>query len=169
MDKICQRNWTYWQDLPEELREYFQFRDDLSTFDGVFTYKDRVLIPPSLRQEVLVTLHAAHQGTSQMISRAEASVFWPGITIAIQKTHLSCPYCNRNALSNPHAPPMPPTSPVYPFQYICADFFHYKGHNYLVVVDRYSNWPIVERASEGSKSLSPPSSLPNSPHHLTCT
>ena len=25
--------------------------------------------------------------------------------------------------------------------------------NYLVIVDRYSNWPIVERAQDGSKGL----------------
>ena len=28
-------------------------------------------------------------------------------------------------------------------------FFHYKGVYYLAVVDRYSNWPIIERAQEG--------------------
>ena len=57
------------------------------------------------------------------------------------------------APSKPSAPPFPPTTPVYPFQCICADFFHYKGFNYLVMVDRYSNWPIIERAQDGSKGL----------------
>ncbi|KAL8583505.1 hypothetical protein ACOMHN_056315 [Nucella lapillus] len=141
------------QDLPAALREYFQFRDDLTTIDGVITYKDHVVIPPSLRQEVLSTLHAAHQGTTSMISRAEASVFWPGIATAIHTMRSSCSHCNRNAPSNPNAPPTPLANPVYPFQYICADFFHYKGYTYLVVIDRYSNWPVVERAEHGSKGL----------------
>ena len=43
--------------------------------------------------------------------------------------------------------------PQYPFQCICADFFQYAGHHYLVIVDRYSNWPIVERAHGGSTGL----------------
>ena len=43
--------------------------------------------------------------------------------------------------------------PEYPFQCICADFFHYEGFHYLVAVDHYSNWPIIERAHEGSKGL----------------
>ena len=43
--------------------------------------------------------------------------------------------------------------PQYPFQCTCADFFQYAGHNYLVIVDRYSNWPIVERAHRGSTGL----------------
>jgi len=34
-----------------------------------------------------------------------------------------------------------------------ADYFHYRGHNYLVLVDRYSNWPIVEEASNGAAGL----------------
>ena len=29
----------------------------------------------------------------------------------------------------------------------------YKGTNYLLVVDRYSNWPVVERASDGAEGL----------------
>ena len=56
-------------------------------------------------------------------------------------------------INQPNAPLTPPTQPVYPFQCVCADFFHYKGVNYLVIVDRYSNWPIVEKTSGGSQGL----------------
>jgi len=51
-------------ELPEQLREYFQFRDDLHTIDGVILYIDRIIIPPSLREEVLASLHSAHQGVT---------------------------------------------------------------------------------------------------------
>lgn len=132
-------------ELPEQLRDYHQFQDDLYTVDGVVIYKDRVVIPPSLRQDVLTSVHAAHQGVSSMNSRAEASVFWSGITPAISALRNECNHCNRMAPSQPSAPPTPLTSPQYPFQCVCADFFHYKGVNYLVIVDRYSNWPIIER------------------------
>ena len=57
------------------------------------------------------------------------------------------------APSQPSAPPTPLIPPAYPFQCMCADYFQYKGVHYLVVIDRYSNWPIVERASGGSKGL----------------
>ena len=140
-------------ELPSPLREYHQFRDNLHTVDGVVIYKDRVVIPPSLRKDVLTALHAAHQGVSSMTSRAEASVFWPGITPAIADLRNGCNHCNRMAPSQPSAPPTPPVLPVYPFQSICSDYFHYKGVNYLVTVDRYSNWPIVERTSGGAPGL----------------
>ena len=141
------------QEFPEQLRDYFQFREHLHTIDGIVIYKDRVVVPPSLRQDILSALHAAHQGVTSMISRAEASVFWPGITPAISSYRTGCNHCNRIAPSNPSDPPYQMISPDYPFQCVCADFFHYKGVNYLVIADRYSNWPIVERSSDGATGL----------------
>ena len=137
--------------LPSSIRDYFPLRDQLSTVDGVAIYKDSIIVPPSLRKDILTALHSAHQGVTSMISRAETSVFWPGITSDIISLGNKCNHCNRMAPSQPSAPPTVP--PLYPFQFVCAIFFHYKGGNYLVIVDRYSNWPIVERAAKGSQGL----------------
>lgn len=139
--------------LPTPLRPYYRFRDDLFTVDGVALYRDRVIIPPALRDDILRILHSAHQGVTSMLSRAESTVFWPGITPAIVQQRERCNDCNRMAPSQPSAPPSPLIHPTYPFQAVCADFFKHHGLNYLVVVDRYSNYPIAERASEGSKGL----------------
>ena len=133
-------------ELPPALQEYYQFREHLYTVDGVILYKNRIVIPPSLRQHVLTVLHSAHQGVTSMTARADSTVFWPGITRAIRALRETCNHCNRMAPSQPSALPSPTIPPAHPFQCICADFFHHKGVNYLVVVDRYSNWPIVERA-----------------------
>ena len=64
--------------------------------------------------------------------------------------NIAQPYCNQMAPSQAALPPTPPILAAYPFQCICAD---YQGMNYLVIVDRYSNWPIVWRARDGSKGL----------------
>ena len=138
---------------PTELQPYYQARDHLSTFDGVVLYKHRIVIPTSLRPHVLSVLHSAHQGVTSMVSRAESTVFWPGITQDIRTRRESCPQCNRMAPSQPNAPPTIMQQPCYPFQLLCADYFHYQGVNYLVLVDRYSNWPIVERAHDGANGL----------------
>ena len=39
-------------ELPTALQLYYQFRDHLYTVDGVILYKDRIIIPPSLRQHI---------------------------------------------------------------------------------------------------------------------
>ena len=140
-------------EIPQALQDYHKYRDHLNSIDGVILYDDRVLVPPSLQKNVLSTLHAAHQGTSGMIARAEMSVFWPGITKDIKDIREGCYHCNRNAPSNPSPPPTPPMLPEFPFQCICADYFSYRGTSYLVIVDRYSNWPIVERLSNGASGL----------------
>ena len=139
--------------LPQSLQEFHRFKRHLSSVDGVILYKDRIVIPTPLRRNVLATLHSAHQGVTSMLARADSSVFWPGITTEIQKQRDHCNDCNRNAPSQPNAPPTTPILPLYPFQCICADYFKYKGNNYLVIVDRYSNWIIIERAHDGAKGL----------------
>merc|ERR1712240_231911 len=57
-------------EMPERLKDYYQLESEMSTEEGIIYYKNRVVIPPSLRQEVLDTLHSAHQGTSTMVARA---------------------------------------------------------------------------------------------------
>ena len=53
-------------------------------------YGSRIVIPASLRREVLECLHAAHQGVSGMKARASNSVYWPGIAadIASRRAHM---------------------------------------------------------------------------------
>ena len=116
-------------------------------------YCDRIVVPPKLRGPILETLHSAHQGTTSMTSRAQASVFWPGITAQLQHICRDCTPCEEIAPSQPNPPPTPIVDPVYPFQQVCSDYFKYIGHNYLLVVDRYSGWPTVYQLKGGSGSL----------------
>ena len=81
------------------------------------------------------------------------NLFWPGMTPAITEMRARCSSCNRMAPSQPNAPPTPPLNPVYPFQCLVSDYFHYRGRHYLVAVDRYSNWPIVEESANGAAGL----------------
>ena len=76
--------------LPRSIRDYFPLRDQLSTVDGVAIYKDHIIVPPFLRKDILTTLHSAHKGITSMISRAETSVFWPGITSDIISLRNKC-------------------------------------------------------------------------------
>ena len=88
-----------------------------------------------------------------MQARADASVFWPGIAADISLHRESCTTCNTMSPSQASLPPTPPTLPTRPFQSLCADYFHHKGHTYVVIVDRFSGWPIVERSTNGATGL----------------
>ena len=139
--------------LSASTRPYFPYSSAMYELDGVLMMSDRIVVPASLRHNILQLLHAAHQGIDRMKSRASESVFWPGIVGDIAKTRWSCLDCHKMAPSNPTQPPTTPPDPVYPFQYLAADYFHHGGKNYLVVVDRYSHWPSVYSSQLGSKGL----------------
>ena len=111
--------------LPPPLRDYRQFHEHLYSVDGVVIYKGRIVIPPSLRPNCLSAPHAAHQGISSMVSRAETSIFWLGITTDIHATRTNCSHCNQIAPSQATLPPTPPSLAAYPFQCICTDYFNY--------------------------------------------
>ena len=127
-------------DMVPEVREFHKFRHGLVIVDGVACYKERVIIPTALRQSVLITLHAAHQGVSSMINRAEQTVFWPGICTDINRMRAMCRTCVRNTPSQPAGIPVRPPVPSYPFQMIVADYCHLNGLNFLVIACRYSGW-----------------------------
>ncbi|KAK5915526.1 hypothetical protein CesoFtcFv8_001108 [Champsocephalus esox] len=118
--------------------------------DGVLLYRDRVVVPPSLRGRVLQHLHAAHQGTSAMGQHARAIVYWPGMSGDIQATRDGCADCNRNAPSQAATPPLPSSPPSTPFEAVFADFFDYGGRHYLVVGDRLSGWVEVLSSTAGT-------------------
>ena len=124
--------------------------DALYIVDGAVVMNDRVIIPSSLRQAILRTLHAAHQGVSGMGSRARSLMFWPGMTKDLEDVRDSCYECNRNAPSQAALPPTLAVPPTTPFQHVYADYFDYGGKHYLVMGDRLSGWSEIYQSPPGS-------------------
>ena len=116
------------------------------------------MIPRSLRQEVLQSLHSAHQGVSAMNKRAKVEIYWPNITNDIQNIRDSCHDCNRTAPSQAKLPPYEPSVPSTPFEALACDYFLFKGWYYLIAADRLSCWTEISRilqdtTESGSKGL----------------
>ena len=131
---------------PEHLHVFFRHRESLCQIDGVVLIKNRPLIPPSLRAEVLDLLHQGHQGVTSMALHAEQTIYWPNYKEDIIHRRLSCSGCTSAAPSQPSAPPTPLPIPEYPFQMISTDYFSYRGRSYFVIIDRYSKWIYVYTA-----------------------
>ena len=101
---------------------------------------DRIVIPTRYRKEILKQLHSAHQGVTSMKQRANTCVYWPLMNVDLRNIRANCKYCSEMAPRHTKEPLILTADPEYPFQHISADFFQIKGHNYLVMVDRYSSW-----------------------------
>ena len=113
------------------MEEFWRHRDNLHLIDEVIMMGDRIVIPKSLRPEVLQSLHAAHQGVTSMTERARCAVYWPGISKDIDSIRASCYQCNRIAPSQAKLPPVMPLIPTTPFEAVACDFFYFKGRYFF--------------------------------------
>lgn len=60
-------------------------RDEISVYDGVVYRSHQVIVPSSLREEMLHKIHKAHQGADGSIRRSRESLFWPGMQVGIKE------------------------------------------------------------------------------------
>ena len=91
------------------LSPYWRLRDELIVADNVILYRNRAIVPTSLRKSVLENLHSGHQGISAMKARAQILVYWPGMTEDIKAIRDNCAWCNKNAPSQAATPPVQST------------------------------------------------------------
>ena len=124
--------------LENDLKPFWNFRNNLITKDNMLYYGDRIVAPVLLRSKILKVLHGAHQGSRSMELRAGKLWFWPGMASNIQGFKNNCLSCNECQPSNSDLPPQKIVEPVYPFQDICIDYCSYAGHKYGIMVCQYS-------------------------------
>ena len=72
--------------------------------DGKIFYHNRLVIPSSLRSEVLERIHDGHQGMTRCRERANMSVWWPGSSRDIQIKVSGCEFCQENVPSQRKEP-----------------------------------------------------------------
>ena len=96
------------QQLDPVLREYWEVRSRLSVNKGIVFLDDRTVMPNKLRNQILDTLHSAHQGISSMRNRANNNIYWPRMSSSISNKRLTCIPCKRilplNLLSHCRSP-----------------------------------------------------------------
>lgn len=130
----------------EALAPYYMRRDELTVAQGCLLWGSRVVVPPTLRPQLLKELHAGHPGVVKMKAIARSHIWWPGLDAQIEQQAKACSTCQRDqkspALSPLHTWPWPGS----PWQRIHVDFAGpFEGHMFLVAVDAYSKWPELCR------------------------
>ena len=136
--------------LPQTLQSYWGMRDELYVVENVPFKGKKMLVPSTLRPQVLEGLHAANQGVTGMLANARDRFFWPGLDAAVRNMRLQCRQCNEQAPSQSVEPQINTPPPDVPFQQVVADLFSLEGHTFLAYADRYSGWLEVDRLSTNS-------------------
>lgn len=126
------------------VQPYLQVQDQLSVVDGLVTHGSRLVIPESLKEDVLEKLHESHQGRGKCRERAGTSVWWPGIGQDINTVVEACSYCIENGPAQRHEPLMPTSLPGRPWEKVAADLCELNQRKYLITVDYYSRWIEID-------------------------
>jgi hypothetical protein len=91
-------------------------------------------------------LHLDHSGPDRCVQKAKNYYFWQSMTRDIKSLIAKCDKCLTYSASKPRAANIA-TVADRPFERISMDYAEFKGHYYLVIVDRYSRIPMVVRTN----------------------
>ena len=108
--------------------------------DGLLVRGDRIVVPFSLRKQILEKIHEGHMGMAKCRERAAQSVWWPRIGKDIKSQVASCRHCLEKQPSQASEPLLPSALPDRPFQKVGIDICEFRNKHYLVQVDYYSRY-----------------------------
>ena len=131
--------------VPDDVRKFFTFRDELSVSNGLLLKGHQVLIPDSLKARILHCLHQSHQGICKTITRAKCAVYWPGMAKDIEENIGQCRECAENQPQQQHEKNKADIVATQPWQYLSIDNFEHDGKLFLMVLCRFSGYFVVRQ------------------------
>lgn len=130
--------------VPDNVKIYYSYRDELATQSGIVFRGDRIVVPYALRRKLIDCCHVSHNGIEATLKLARANLFWPGMNSQIKEVVKSCNVCAKFSASQANPPMKSHIIPIHPFQLISMDVFfaEYEGRKraLLVTVDHYSDF-----------------------------
>ena len=139
--KFITEGWPHYKQLTPALRQFHQHQGDLAICSNLITFRERIFIPVSHREEILSRIHAGHLPEQKCSARARDAVWWPNINKDIVETARKCATCLQHTTNRPE-PLLPSAIPNHPWDVIGADIGTHDGTDYLVIIDSYSKFPI---------------------------
>jgi transposase InsO family protein len=151
--KYTREGWPqYKEDVILAARELYGVKDELSVCDGLLIRGKRIVVPFSLRKQILDRIHDGHQGIVKCRERANQGVWWPGISREIKDLVSKCKHCIENSPEQRKEPLIPSKLPDFAFQKVGVDLCEKKGKMYLVLIDYYSRYIEYEQLSMTTSS-----------------
>ena len=144
--------------VAKQLKEYHGIFHDLWSTDGVILKGCQVVIPKSLRAEVIGLAHEGHQHAEKTLSLLRQSSWFPKMRRDVLDYVDSCIACLAAIPQVTPVPMQPNMLPDGPWQHLHADFKGPIGGDFYfhVLIDQYSKYPEVDIVSSTSfKKLRP--------------
>ncbi|XP_030850192.1 uncharacterized protein K02A2.6-like [Strongylocentrotus purpuratus] len=151
IDALVNDNWkdvlAHATDTKSELQSLFNVRDELTVSNerDFLLRGNRIVIPQSLRQQIIDIAHEGHQGITKTKSLLREKVWFPSIDRMTEKTVRDCLTCQTNTIEHSKEPLLMSPLPKKPWSEISVDFADLPtGEHLLVVIDDYSRFPEVK-------------------------
>jgi hypothetical protein len=126
-----------------ESQEYFGVRSEMVIIDNLVYRGNCLVVPETLRKEMLDLIHLSHLGVTKCILKARQVLYWPGMSRDIENRVMSCEVCRKYSRNNFKEPLKPHEVPEYPWQKIGCDLFEYNGNKFLITTDYFSKYVEV--------------------------
>ena len=151
--QLTQQGWLHQRrHVPRLARRYWDFRDELSTDDGMLLKGPRLIIPGELQEEYLSRLHKGHLSASKVQENAKQHMYWTGIDADIEDYTKQCQECiKRSQVAK--EPLQPHDIPEGPWRKLGIDYFTFDGNSYVLICDYFSKFPFLYRAKTSFWSL----------------
>ena len=128
--------------VPEEIKVFWPFRYEISCIHELLFKGWKLIIPLTLRSEMLKLVHEPHLGVVKCKTRAREFMYWPGMMSQIEDIVSICDTCaTHNSNRNRREPMISSELPNRPSSKLGADLFELK--QYLLTIDYFSKWPGV--------------------------
>ena len=138
--------------VPIPIREYWNYRDEISLHNGILFKCQRIIIPQAIRPEIIARSHASHLGIESCLRKARDSVFWPGMSSEIKEVVSQCSVCAEFQPKNHKEPMQTSKVPDRPWSRVAIDLFTLHKKEYVVVVDYYSDFVEVQEIADTTSS-----------------
>lgn len=136
------------QDLPYQVRPYWDSRSQLAVVDGIIYKGLRIVVPPSMQSHMLKIIHDTHLGIVKCKQRAREALYWPAMNAEIEENIKNCSKCATYGNKQQYENLKPTELHDYPFYEVGTDLFEFESKNYLILVDYYSKFIEVNHLKD---------------------
>ena len=133
------------------ITQYWNFRDEISYFDGLLLKGEKVIVPRSMQKAIIKQIHQkSHLGINKCINRLKDVFFWSGMSAQIKDIISQCSICNEFRGTQQKEPMLPHEIPTKPWEICATDLFELDKDTCIVIVDYFSKFFEVKKISSSS-------------------
>ncbi|UYV74937.1 K02A2.6-like [Cordylochernes scorpioides] len=131
----------------DEAKPYWQFQDEIHVSDGIVYKGNCIMVPSTLRKEILQVVHSSHQGIAASKEKARSAFYWPGMITQVENEVEKCRTCQEYSRKNPEESRIAHEIPEFPWEKIAVDFMEVSGTSSILVVDYHSKFVEIRKLS----------------------